>query len=257
MSVMLNTVATSFAIIEKMAEVGSPVGVSELARLLDVRKPLASRHLRTLRDLGYVGQDPATEKYSLTPRLFHIGHAIADRIDLLSAARRVMPELAATARLSVSVSRIEDEGVRILDILEFRSTIEISTPPGSLFDFVTSAQGKVAMAFLPDLLTAQIGSRATIHTALGRDVDTAALRDELAQVRTQGWAMSAQEVLPGVNALAAPIFDGTGALTGTIAVIGSTQTLPSEPPATLIAALVSASRKISEQLGHRKGEVEK
>lgn len=254
MSVMLNTVVTAFSIIEKMAEVGTPVGVSELARLLDVRKPLVFRHLRTLRELGYVAQDPTTEKYSLTPRLFHIGHAIADRIDFLSAARRVMPELAAAARLSVSVSRIEEQGVRVLDILEFRSTIEISTPPGSLFDFFTSAQGKVAMAFLPDLLATQIGSSATIHTAEGRDIDAAALREELAQVRTQGWAMSAQEVLTGVNALAAPIFDGTGALTGTLAIIGSTQDLPSDPPPTLIEALVSASQKLSEQLGHRKGE---
>lgn len=254
MSVTINAVATSFAVIEHMAAAGTPLGVSEVARLLNAGKPLVFRHLRTLMELGYVAQDPGTDKYSLTPRLFHVGRSIADRIDFLSAARRVMPELAATVKLSVSVSQIEDQGVRILDILEFRSAIEISTPPGSLFDFLTSAQGKVAMAFSAQLMEQQLGSRTTLKTADGRAVDAAKLRAELDEVRVQGWALSAQEVLLGVNALAAPVFDGLGQLAGTIAIVGSAQTLPDDPPATMIEALVSAARKLSEQLGYRKGE---
>ncbi|WP_414902416.1 IclR family transcriptional regulator [Sphingomonas flavalba] len=254
MSVTINAVATSFAVIEHMAAAGTPLGVSEVARMLNAGKPLVFRHLRTLVELGYVAQDPGTDRYSLTPRLFHIGRAIADSVDLLSAARRVMPELAEAVKLSVSVSQVEQDGIRILDILEYRSAIEISTPPGSLFDFLTSAQGKVAMAFSPALLEGQVGARTQLQTADGKMIDAARLRAELDRVRVQGWALSAQEVLLGVNALAAPVFDGLGALAGTIAVVGSTQTLPDDPPATMIEALVSASRKLSEQLGYRKGE---
>jgi len=256
MSVTINAVATSFMLIERMAAAGAPLGVTEIARLLDAGKPLVYRHLRTLLELGYIAQDPITEKYALTPRLFHIGRAVANQIDLLSAARAVMPELSAAVKLSVSVSQIEEMGVRVLDILEFRSTIEISTPPGSLFDFLTSAQGKVAMAFSPVLLKRQVGTRATVKAANGRIIEAKALHAELDQVRARGWALSAQEVLLGVNALAAPVFDGAGELTGTIALIGSAQTLPAHPPAALIKAIVGASRKISEQLGYREGKTQ-
>lgn len=252
-SVAVNAVVTSFGIIEYMASHGQDIGVSDIARALNVGRPLVFRHLRTLVELGYAAQDPVTEKYALTSRLFHLGQAVADQIDFLAAARRVMPDLSQAVKLAVSVGQIEARGVRILDLLRYRSSIEITTPPGTLFDFPTSAQGKVALAFSPGLWDRQFGGRPRKGAELS-PADTARLQDEIAAIRQQGWAASMQEVLVGVNALAAPIFDGRGLLAGTIAIIGSAQTLPAPPAAATIEALVSAARQVSEQLGYRKGD---
>lgn len=251
-SVAVNAVVTSFAIIEYMASHGQDIGVSDIARALNVGRPLVFRHVRTLVELGYAAQDPVTEKYALTSRLFHLGQAVADQIDFLAAARRIMPDLSQAVKLAVSVGQVEARGVRILDLLRYRSSIEITTPPGTLFDFATSAQGKVALAFSPGLWDRQFGARPRKGAELAPS-DIASLQDEIATIRQQGWAASMQEVLVGVNALAAPIFDGRGLLAGTIAIIGSAQTLPAPPEAATITALVSAARQISEQLGYRKG----
>lgn len=247
-TVAVNAVVTSFAVIEYMADHGRDIGVSDIARALNVGRPLVFRHLRTLVELGYAAQDPVTEKYALTSRLFHLGQAVADQIDFLAAARRVMPDLSQTVKLAVSVGQVEARGVRILDLLRYRASIEITTPPGTLFDFATSAQGKVALAFSPGLWDRQFSTKAAKTETLAK------LRDELETVRKQGWAASTQEVLVGVNALGAPIFDGRGMLVGTIAIIGSAQTLPDTPDAATITALVSSARQISEQLGYRKGD---
>ena len=256
-TVAVNAVVTSFAIVEYMADHGRDIGVSDIARALDVGRPLVFRHLRTLVELGYAAQDPVSEKYALTSRLFHLGQAVADQIDFLAAARRVMPDLAQAVKLAVSVGQVETRGVRILDLLRYRSSIEISTPPGTLFDFATSAQGKVALAFSPGLWDRLYGAKASKAPTALQPHDLSRLKAEVDAVQQQGWAASTQEVLIGINALSAPIFDGRGLLAGTIAIVGSAQALPDKPDTTTIAELVSAAKKISEQLGYRKDDLER
>ncbi|WP_407809356.1 IclR family transcriptional regulator C-terminal domain-containing protein, partial [Staphylococcus aureus] len=82
-------------------------------------------------------------------------------------------------------------------------------------DFTTSAQGKVALAFSPGLWDRQFGAKARKNTEL-EPAEIATLKDEIDAIRQQGWAASLQEVLVGVNALDAPLFDGRGMLAGTI-----------------------------------------
>jgi len=250
-SVSINAVATSFTVIEHMATASTPLGVSDIARLMDTGRPLVYRHLRTLVELGYVAQDPLTEKYMLTPRLFHIGQAVAEQNDFLSAARRIMPDLAGQVKMTVSVSQVETRGVRVLDILRHRSTIEITTPPGTLFGFHSSAQGRIALAFCPDLFEKRVASK-NLQVWSGNTVTSLeSLVAELEKIKKQGWAVSSEEVLIGITALAAPVFDGHGALAGTIAIVGSTQTLEAKPDPEIVSSVVAAAQKISQQLGYR------
>src|SRR5271165_6171498 len=149
---LIEAVVTTLNIIEHMAQARGPVGVSELASAIDIPKPRIYRHLRTLVSRGYVMQEPQSEKYGLTMRLSHIGQAIADQTEFHVELRSVMPALRDRVRQTVVVGQIEDDGVRVVDILRHRSAVEISSRPGTLFDFHCTAQGKVALAFGPPRL---------------------------------------------------------------------------------------------------------
>lgn len=247
----ISAVATTLSIIESMAQRGEPVGVSELAKLVGANKPRTYRHLRTLLSRSYVAQDPVTDKYFLTLKLFHIGQSIASSAEFLAEARRVMVELRELTGQTVTVGQVEESGVRILDILKHRSAIEITTPPGTLFDFHSSAQGKVALAFgRNDVWRKVKPGRIRKHTAkTGVDVD--ALKTAVAGIRRRGWAVAPEESLIGVNALAAPVFDADSKLAGTIAIVGSIQHLQPKPEAGMIEAVQNAAAKISERLGYR------
>ena len=247
----ISAVATTLSIIETMSERGEPVGVSELAKLVGANKPRTYRHLRTLLSRNYVAQDPVTDKYFLTLKLFHIGQGIAAGAEFLAEARRVMVELRELTGQTVTIGQVEDSGVRILDILKHRSAIEITTPPGTLFDFHSSAQGKVALAFgRSDVWKRVKPGRIRRHTAkTGVDVET--LKSVVARIRRRGWAVAPEESLIGVNALAAPVFDADSELAGTIAIVGSIQHLRPKPEPNQIAAVQNAAAKISERLGYR------
>lgn len=247
----ISAVVTTLSIIEAMADHGDPVGVSELAGMVGANKPRTFRHLRTLVDRQYVTQDPDSEKYALTLKLFHLGQAVAAATTFVNAARGVMGSLREQTGQTVTIGQVEEHGVRILDILQHRSAIEIATPPGTLFDFHASAQGKVALAFGPKQLLDEV-SRLKLNRYTERTcVDPNALRRAVAQVAENGWAVAPEEALIGINALAAPVFGAVGELAGTITIVGSIQHLPATPEPAMIAAVRDAASTISARLGHR------
>lgn len=247
----IHSVVTTLKIIEHMAYAAGPMGVSEIAKDLNTTKPRVFRHLRTLLDQAYVAQDPHTEKYYLTVKLFHIGQAIADQTDFLAEARRVMPLLRDRVNLTVTVGQFEENGVRVLDILKHRSEFEISARPGAFFDFHCSAQGKITLAFGPPRLWEKVKNHPLKSWTEKTNTDVDTLKREVSQIKQQGWAMAPEQVLSGINALAAPVFDQTGALTGTITILGSIQFLPAEPEAHLITAVMDAAAEVSGRLGYK------
>jgi len=250
----ISAVVTTLSIIEAMAGYGGPIGVSDLADRVGANKPRTYRHLRTLVGQQYVSQDANSEKYSLTLKLFHLGQTVAADTTFVNIARAVMLELRDQTGQTVTIGQIEQRGVRILDILRHRSAIEISTPAGTLFNFHSSAQGKVALAFGPQrLLQSTLAGelqRHTKHTCVEADV----MRPEIEKVAANGWAVAPEEALIGINALAAPVFDANRRLAGTITIVGSIQHLPAKPEPEILAAVLAAANKISARLGYREAK---
>jgi DNA-binding IclR family transcriptional regulator len=249
-SAPISAVVTTLSIIEAMADYGDPIGVSELAKLVDANKPRTFRHLRTLVDREYVMQDAETDKYFLSLKLFHIGQSIASGTSFVKEARRIMPLLRQQTGQTVTIGQVEMHGVRILDVLKHRSDIEIATPPGTLFDFHSSAQGKIAMAFGPITLLDKVTRKNLKRHTDCTSVDADSLRFEVAKIARNGWAVAPEEALMGVNALAAPVFDAAGELAGTITIVGSIQHLPATPPPDVIAAVQDAAASVSARLGY-------
>jgi IclR family transcriptional regulator, KDG regulon repressor len=247
----IEAVVTTLNIIEHMAQARGPIGVSELASAVGMPKPRIYRHLRTLLSRGYVTQQAESEKYGLTMRLSHIARAIADQSGIQVEMRGVMSALRERVRQSVVVGQIEDEGVRVLDILRQASAVEISSRPGTLFDFHCTAQGKVALAFGPPKLWKKVLRAPLRRWTEATLTDPARLKAEVDRVRKRGWAVAPGEVLSGINALAAPVFDAGGALVATIGVLGSTQHVAPRPAPALLAAVLAAAGDFSRRLGYR------
>jgi IclR family transcriptional regulator, acetate operon repressor len=74
---------------------------------------------------------------------------------------------------------------------------------------------------------------------------------QISEIRARGWATAPGEVMPGVNTVAAPVFDHRGELAPTIAIVGAMQFITSPPAAEQIAALTSCARELSTELGWR------
>jgi DNA-binding IclR family transcriptional regulator len=236
-------------LLELLAGSSEPRGVSEIARTLRVSKARAHRHLRALMGHGYVRQDPASERYEVAVKLMVLGEAVRDRFDVLGAMRPAMARLRQSTGQAVTASALVEEAVVVLELLPGRNPIEFGVRPGTALDFHATAHGLIALAFGPSRLLAKVSARplkAWTAATLTRPEDLAAA---VATVRAQGWAEAPDQMMAGVNALAAPVFDHAGVWRGTLAMVGATAAFAEASD--LAAEVAAAAAEASRTLGWR------
>lgn len=245
----IKSVVLTFTIIEFLAKCDKPLGVTEIATALNLERPRVYRHLRTLSGIGYIDQDPSTDKYCLSMKFFWLGKDVEGKIDLISVARPAMQQLKDTLGTAVTLSTVSEENICVLDILRGSSQIDISTRPGSTFPLHATAQGKIALAFGPSSWREEVSNKTlekfTSNTIVVGDV----LIKELENVRVQGWAIAPEEITLGINALAAPILDHQYQLVGTISTLSSIHELTKKPTKEQLDAVKNAALKISTCFG--------
>ncbi len=249
----VQAVVLTLRILEHLAERGGDSGVTALADALGTTKSRIFRHLQTLVQQGYVARSAESDRYRIGTNLISLGLEIAGKIDLASAATSVLRHLRDTLGHSAVVSRLEEDGMRVLATARGTSSIEIGVRAGSLLSFHGSAQGKVALAFGPEALRTSI-YRSRLNLLTPRTiVSHEALRREIELVRQRGWAAAPNEALLGLNTLAAPILDSAGYFVGAVAINDSIQFIEEEPAEAQISEIVRAAAEISRELGHANG----
>src|SRR5713101_8991730 len=87
------TVDLSLRLLERLATLREPIGVSELAREFASSKATVYRHLQTLMLHGFVRQEATTMRYAAGIKLFILGERLRERFDVLPVARSEMVRL--------------------------------------------------------------------------------------------------------------------------------------------------------------------
>jgi IclR family transcriptional regulator, KDG regulon repressor len=236
-------------VLEAVAMSGQELGVTQLAERLNVTKGSVHRHLQTFVEYGYLVQNPTTSRYGIGPKCRLLAR-LAPEDDLVEFADGPMQELRDALGHSVVLSTPTPRGALVLKTLAGASPIEIGVRPGSELSFYASAQGKVLLAFSPRPVQERVLARPMPAFTDKTIVDRGALDDELVGIMKRGYGSAPEEVMLGINTVAAPIFDQSDACIGAVAIVGSIQHLPARPKPAAVAALRSASLKISRRLGH-------
>lgn len=227
-----------------------PMGVTQLARQMSMPKARTHRYLKTLTVTGFVTQNEDTGRYEIGVRLWLVGCSVAKNFEYLRVARASIEEIRRRLGHTVVIGQIEKDGVIALDAIPGTSPMQIGTVPGTKFLFHASSLGKVALAFgSPELLERTLRSKRVKPTEKAR-TDADWLVGEIEKTRSQGWAVAPEEVLVGINSLAAPVFEADGSLCGVIAAVDSIQYLPPEPSKEQIDCVTDVARQISAQLGY-------
>jgi len=245
------TVDLSLRLLERLASAREPIGVSNLAREFDASKATVYRHLQALVIHGFVHQDAATARYIAGIKLFVLGERLRERFDILPLARDDLAWLRDETGQPSTLTTLVEGQVVVLEVLQGTVLVNFGTQPGTVLDLHASAHGKVALAFGPSGLLQQCLAKPrkawTSHTICS----PAALERTIAQVKARGWATAPNQVLEGVNGLAAPVFDHSGAYAGAIAIAGSIQYIPASPSQVQVRLVTRTAARISRKLGWR------
>lgn len=237
------TLDLALRVFEHLAYQSQPMPLGEIAKQFSSSKATIYRHLRALVQRGFVHQDEVSGNYEIGVKLVVLGEAARGRFDIARAARDELVVLRDTTQQAATVCGLIQGSVVVLDLIQGRTLVEFGTRPGTRLDLETSAHGKVWLAFGAELVstgrggTARPGAKAT------------AFASEIAATRRRGWASAPNEVVDGVNALAAPVFDHSGRMAGSVAIVGATQFILADPSRVQVEAVMKAAKRISRALG--------
>ena len=236
--------------LEALAHAKGEMGVTELAGKLGTTKTRVHRQLRTLLEQGYVEQSEETGRYRVGSRLISLGRRVSEASNLTALAQPHLSKLRETLGQSSVLSQFEHSGARIVMAISGRSPIEIGVKPGSLLPFHNSAQGRVMLAHADPEFRQTVLERPMTATTTETIVTLGPLLQELEKVRGQGWATAPNQSAIGLNALAAPFFDASGAVLGAVGIVDLVQYLPPQPHPEQLDAILEAAEGISTSLGY-------
>ncbi|WP_137390633.1 IclR family transcriptional regulator [Rhodoligotrophos defluvii] len=243
------TLDLALRIVEFLAQQPQPTPLTVIARHFAASKATVYRHLHTLVRHGFARRDPDTGRYEVGVKLMVLGESARNRLDLVKASRDELIRLRDVSRQAVTICKAIDDEVVVLELIQGQTVIEFGTRPGTRLRPHASAHGKIWLAFGPkSLMDNTLNARREAFTPQTL-VDPAALMAEIDLVRERGWSTAPDEVVTGVNALAAPIFDHRGELAGSVAMVGFTQFIPAQPDPRQVEQVVETARRISRSLG--------
>lgn len=250
-SASVAAVGVAFSVLEELANSEGPVGTSELARRLQQTKARVHRHLITLRELGFVEKDSASDRYRLGWKAYRFGIKVTESFDLRQLAEPHLAWLHAQSGQTVALAIPAGPGqVTVIEALTRTDQVAITIRPGSVIPALSSALGRVILAFAPAAQRAQalalpLPGEGPADKALREPRQAQRLLDEI----TERWfELAVNERLPGVAALAAPVFDDRGAAVAAVGVIGPQGVLTSPPPRALVEQVRLSAARISGAL---------
>jgi IclR family acetate operon transcriptional repressor len=193
----------AFDLLERMADAGGEVGLSELSAGSGLPLPTIHRLMRTLLDCGYVRQQP-NRRYALGPRLIRLGES-ASRL-LGTWARPYLAELVDATGETANMALLDGDEVVYVAQVPSRHSMRMFTEVGRRVLPHSTGVGKALLAQLPDEQVRALLGRtgmpaATEHTLTDPDAFLTALE----RVRAQGYAVDDNEQEAGVRCLAVSV----------------------------------------------------
>ncbi len=246
----LSTVRNAARLLKAFLTREEELGVSELARRLDLGKSTVHRLLTTLTAEGLVQQDPRTGGYRLGIVMFELGEAVRGHMDLPAAAGSVLAHLREQTGESSQVGVADGDDVVYVDRTESSHSLRLFTEAGRRVPMYCTSSGKVLLAYRPEPQRRAFLDRVPLRPLTPHTItDPGRLLAELAAVRTRGWAEAVNEREIGVASLAAPIRDPAGSVVAAISVGAPITRYRSVPRRRMAQAVVEAGEAVSRRLG--------
>ena len=246
------SVKRAFHILKLISDAERGLTLSELAKSLGVSKSSVLGITAAMEEIGAIIRNPFDRRYTIGYTLIELGKKGLARFPLKEISRRHIEGLVEQTGETVFLGICKDYQILILDVVESRKELKITSPIGTKIPLTAGAAGKIFLAFMDEktalkLITTKALKRFTKNTI----TDSEKYLQEIRKVRAKGFATDHEEYLQGVNAVAALIKNNSSVLTA-IWVVGFSSFLTEVKMHRVIEKTLVAANAISEEM--KRGE---
>ena len=205
------TVARTLAVLTVMAEAGGSVGVTDVARALDL--PMSTAHclLDLLRGAGFVERDATQRRYRLGLQFLRVANLVTRNTSFATLCQPALERLTAqTGETAMYCEYLPDNhpdnhmaayAAKCDSPHSLRYRIALFEPA----PIECGASGLAILSFLPEPIRAGVCATPRPSPLTGKRPSSRALADLIEVTRRKGFAFSSGEKLPDSIGVAVPI----------------------------------------------------
>ncbi len=238
-------------ILRAMADGQRSMMLKDIAAAAEMPASKAHRYLVSLIRAGLVDQDPLTSRYDLGSFALNLGLVALDRLDRVRLGLNAITEMRDEINQTTALAVWGDRGPVVVRWERPRRPITVNVITGAALDLLTTAAGRVFAAWMPKKVVTPLIAEELKNPALPPALKSRAAAEALLErIRVQGYAGSdGQHKVPGVESIAAPVFNFKNEITMAILVVGVQGMLDISPEGDVISSLKRHAEALSRRLG--------
>ena len=218
------TVGKALDVLDQVAAYGRPVRFATLLSDSVYPKATLYRLLQTLTNQNMLEYDEEYQTYATGMRLVRLAHRAWTQSSLAPIARAHLDRLSAEVQHTVHLAQLDNAQVLYVDKRNAAQPVEMFSDAGKVGPAYCTGVGKAMLAFLSDTERQNAIAQQSFHRFTEQTYTTAeALADELAVIRTRGYAFDREEHEPEIICIAQPILTDSARMLGALSITGSTR----------------------------------
>jgi len=241
----IQSVEVGGQLLRALAHHGRPMALKDLAREAGMTPAKAHPYLVSFGKLGLIEQTNASGHYGLGALAMQLGLISLQQFDPVRLATPRLAELARTLGHTVALAVWGNRGATIVRIEEAPSAVHVNMRHGTVLTLRGTASGQLFAAYLP---AAKVQAALALEPGSSARIDRA-FAAGLERIREERISRAVDAAVPGVSALAAPVFDGQGQIVLSLTAIGPSAIFDTAPDGSLARELRRVAGELSSQLG--------
>lgn len=246
---------TCLAVLKALATLGGRASLTAIGAAVDESPAKVHRYLASLMAEGLVEQDRGGAQYALGSEAIRVGLAAMRQSDPIRVAEPALVHLRETLQVTSFVAVMGNLGPVIVRFEEPSLPVTVNVRVGSVMSLLWSATGRAFFAFMDDRRQVDALGQQELEQAPAAKRALLSKKDPLnslrAEIRAAGCASIRDINLPGISAVAAPVYDYTGHVVAVLCALGASGGFDPDPQGPIARAICAEAATVSASLGYR------
>lgn len=205
----MTSLARGLAVIRAFSDQRRSLTIAQISNQTGIPRAAVRRCLYSLKQLGYVDADG--NNFSLRPKVLTLGYSYLSSTPLTVSALPILNQISRTLNESCSLAVLDEGDVLYVSRSATSRVMSVALNTGSRLPAYCTSLGRAILAFLPPEALEAYLSRVELKPHTERTVTSVErLRDVLASVRENGYALVEEELEVGLRSIAVPVRGASG-----------------------------------------------
>jgi len=244
----LNSLEKMLSLLDVFTPAAPVWSADDLIRYSGCSRSTCYRYLKTLQNAGLLSP-VANGSYVLGPRIIELDRNVRMSDPVYTGGGPPMVKLATRTRLNAMVCILFSDTVMCVRDFRHPDAPQEMFARGQRRPLLVGAASKVMIPYLAaHQQRALFAKHRKAIAAAGMGADWESFRKTLAQIRQDGYCITQGEFSPGIVGIAAPLFNASGQVLGSMGLVfHHTKVAPAEYPK-LAKAVIKAAQEATERI---------